>query len=81
MVVSCRMTQCPYYDSRGFCAQPIALEIDQMGMCSVLWRKGQPRSINSSMGILKDPITVIDISNNEIKNISKEEDKEVQKLV
>ena len=40
MTVACRMTQCPYY-SNNFCGKPLAVTIDQMGMCSVLWRKGQ----------------------------------------
>lgn len=45
MIVTCKMAHCPYYDNRGFCAKPSVVSIDQMGMCSVLWRRGQQRQL------------------------------------
>lgn len=45
MTVSCKMTACPYHDQRGFCAKPFVINIDENGMCSVLWKRGQQREI------------------------------------
>lgn len=63
MIVTCRMTQCPYYDNRGCCAKPIAVSIDQMGMCSVLWRKGQPIQLQqpfTAQNYPRQQITIVD---------------------
>ena len=63
MIVSCKMTQCPYHDERGYCAKPAVVGIDQMGMCSVLWRRGQQRQLIMPFTeelYPKDPITIID---------------------
>lgn len=63
MIVSCKMTQCPYHDERGYCAKSIVVGIDQMGMCSVLWRRGQQRQLIMPFTeelYPKDPITIID---------------------
>ena len=63
MIVSCKMTQCPYYDERGYCAKPTVVGIDQMGMCSVLWRRGQQKLLMMPFTeklYPKDPITIID---------------------
>lgn len=49
MTVTCRMKQCCYHNENGFCAKPIAVSIDQMGMCSVLWRKGQQRQVRERL--------------------------------
>ena len=46
MTVACKMIKCPYY-SNGFCGKPIAITIDQMGMCDVLWRKGHKISLKT----------------------------------
>lgn len=45
MIVRCKMTQCPYYHNQGFCAKKTVLMIDEMGMCSVLWRRGQQKML------------------------------------
>lgn len=43
MTVSCKVgNNCPYCDN-GFCAEPAAVNIDENGMCSFIWRKGQRR--------------------------------------
>ena len=63
MIVSCKMTQCPYHDKRGYCAKSTVVGIDQMGMCSVLWRKGQQKLLMMPFTeelYPKDPITIID---------------------
>ena len=57
------MTQCPYHDERGYCAKSTVVGIDQMGMCSVLWRRGQQRQLIMPFTeelYPKDPITIID---------------------
>lgn len=50
MIVRCKMVQCPYYNDQGFCAKKTVLTIDENGMCSVLWRRGQQK-------ILQTPFT------------------------
>ena len=63
MIVSCKMTQCPYHDERGYCAKSTVVGIDQMGMCSVLWRRGQQRQLMIPFTkelYPKEPITIID---------------------
>ena len=63
MIVSCKMAQCPYHDERGYCAKSTVVGIDQMGMCSVLWRRGQQRQLIMPLTeelYPKDPITIID---------------------
>lgn len=47
MIVRCKMTQCPYYHNQGFCAKKTVLMIDEMGMCSVLWRRGQQKMLQT----------------------------------
>lgn len=44
-MVTCMVTQCPYNDSRGFCAKKV-VNINEMGSCKVLWRKGQLKGPN-----------------------------------
>lgn len=64
MTVSCKMVQCPYFDS-GFCAKG-TIGIDQNGMCNVIWKRGQRRFLNFE-SIYKHPITVIIAGDGEIK--------------
>lgn len=75
MIVSCKMIWCPYHDERGYCAKPTVVGIDQMGMCSVLWRKGQQRQLMMPFTeelYPKDPITIID-AEIVIPDVTKEE--------
>lgn len=44
MIVVCKMPQCPYWDRQGFCGKGV-VKIDENGMCSVLWKHGQQRTI------------------------------------
>lgn len=63
MIVACKMAQCPYYDNRGYCAKPTVVSIDEMGMCSVLWRKGQQKQLMMPFTeeyYPREPITIID---------------------
>lgn len=64
MTIVCKMTQCPYYDNRGFCAKPTMISIDENGMCSVLWKRGQQRQLimpfDDSTYYRKDFIEIID---------------------
>lgn len=41
MVVSCRNDGCKYYEN-SFCSKPI-VNIDNIGMCTQQWRKGEQR--------------------------------------
>lgn len=45
MTIACKMIQCPYYDTRGFCAKPTVVSIDENGMCAVIWKRGQRRQL------------------------------------
>ena len=80
MIVVCKMAQCPYYDKRGYCAKSTVVSINQMGMCSVLWRRGQQKRLKmpfTEENYPKDPITIVDaeiIIPNDIKEQMKEED-------
>ena len=78
MIVSCKMTQCPYHDGRGYCAKPTVVGIDQLGMCSVLWRRGQQRQLTMPFTeelYPKDPITIID-AETVVPDVIKEEKEE-----
>ena len=68
------MVQCPYYDNKGFCAKSEVISIDQLGMCSVLWKKGQQRV--SPMSAMRKPIMIIDAKEDEVRDVTKEESKE-----
>ena len=79
MIVSCKMTQCPYHDERGYCAKPTVVGIDQMGMCSVLWRKGQQRQLIMPFTeelYPKDLITIVD-AETVVPDVMEEEKEEV----
>ena len=43
MMVMCKTTKCPW-QSGQFCTK-LVVGIDENGMCSVLWRRGQPRAV------------------------------------
>lgn len=45
MTVACMATGCPYNDMQGFCAKPVMICVDEMGMCKTVWKKGQQRSL------------------------------------
>ena len=78
MIVSCKMIWCPYHDERGYCAKPTVVGIDQMGMCSVLWRKGQHRPLAMPFTeelYPKDPITIVD-AETVVSDVIKEEKEE-----
>ena len=78
MTVVCKMTQCPYHDERGYCAKPTIISIDQMGMCSVLWRRGQQRQLMMPFTeelYPKDPITIINVEIAVLNIIEKEKKK------
>lgn len=79
MIVSCKMTQCPYHDERGYCAKSTVVGIDQMGMCSMLWRRGQQRPLIMPFTeelYPKDPITIVD-AETVVPDVMEEEKEEV----
>ena len=50
MLITCRCGGCPYHSNQGFCLKPTVLNIDENGMCGVVWKRGQPR-------VLEKPFT------------------------
>ena len=75
MTVACHMAQCPYNDQRGFCANSF-VAIDELGMCSVLWRKGQQRMIAISPDEVnknKKPITIVEVAESELRSVQESE--------
>lgn len=76
MIVSCKMQQCPYHSEYDFCAKPIAVNIDDMGMCTMLWRKGQQRMPFTEQIYPKEKIIVIEPTEKEIYNINEEQAQE-----
>lgn len=57
------MIQCPY-NTQGFCAKKAVLMIDEMGMCSVLWRRGQQKGLQppfSEEYYPKEQITILNL--------------------
>ena len=76
MLVRCKMIHCPYYDNREFCSKPTIVGIDEMGMCSVLWRKGQQKLLKlpfDDKNYPKEKAVIIDVEEKDIKTIEKEE--------
>ena len=81
MTVACKMTQCPYHDSLGYCGKPLLICVDQMGMCSVIWKRGQQRQLVrpfSDENYKKKKINIID---GEIKEEKQEEEEVINELV
>lgn len=64
MVVTCKMIQCPFYSTEGFCSNNL-VNIDELGMCSVIWRQGQQRQFLKLFS--KDSNNVVNIVDVEIK--------------
>lgn len=75
MIVICKMTQCPYHDYKGFCAKPVAVAIDQLGMCNVLWKKGQQRQVRLPYDEFYHKIQ-INIEDAQVRNIEQEKKEE-----
>lgn len=71
MTVICKMTQCPYSGGNGFCAKPTAVIIDQLGMCSVLWRKGQQRTLYNDY-YPREEVKIINAADEDISGVGKE---------
>lgn len=79
MTVTCKVTQCPYYDNRGFCAKPSVVVIDEQGMCSVIWKKGQPRPLFMPIEDFYEqhPIIIDEIAETQVHDLTETNDKEV----
>lgn len=77
MTVACKMAQCPYHDPSGYCGKPLLICVDQMGMCNVIWKRGQRRQLVrpfSDENYKKKKINIID---GEIKEEKQEEEEKV----
>lgn len=78
-LIICKMIQCPYNDTKGFCAKPTVISIDEAGMCDVLWKKGKSRMLRmpfSNDNYPKEPVVIVDVAENELHDITKEENGE-----
>lgn len=58
MTIVCKMLECPYHDVRGFCGKPTVIRIDQLGTCSVIWKRGQRKIISKDKKVEKNLITI-----------------------
>ena len=56
MTVTCKASKCPYW-SGGFCTK-LVVGIDEMGMCSMLWRRGQPKQLYNTGFIPRQNIII-----------------------
>ena len=73
MIVVCKMPQCPFWDNKGFCGRGV-VKIDENGMCSVLWKRGQQRSLEMPFTEEKYPKHLMNIV--EAEEYTREEGKE-----
>ena len=68
MIVKCKVNQCPYYNKQGFCVKKEVLMIDELGMCSVIWRKGQKRVLQTPFTDTlypKEQLTILNVVKND----------------
>ena len=65
------MISCPYYDSRGFCAKPVMISINESGMCDVIWKDGHLKTLVSPFTdetlYRKELINLVVLENNKNK--------------
>ena len=80
MVVKCKMVQCPYYNKQGFCSKANVVCIDENGMCSVLWKRGQ-QFMRQKDVYLKEPVIIIDVAEGELRDIQKAENEKGEEPV
>ena len=73
MIVICKVTSCPFWDSRGFCGKGV-VKIDENGMCSVLWKRGQQKNLKFPFTQENYPRRLMNIV--EAEEYTREEDKE-----
>ena len=78
MIVVCKMPQCPFWDKRGFCGKGL-IKFDENGMCSVLWKRGQRKSLDIPYTEDKYPKRLMKIV--EAEEYTKEEDREEDAVV
>lgn len=46
MLVTCYVGGCPYHGKQNVCLKPTVVNIDENGMCRVVWKRGQPRVLD-----------------------------------
>lgn len=46
MLVTCYVGGCPYHSKQNVCLKPTVVNIDENGMCRVVWKRGQPRVLD-----------------------------------
>ena len=46
MLVTCYVGGCPYHSEQNVCLKPTVVNIDENGMCRVVWKRGQPRVLD-----------------------------------
>ena len=67
MTVTCKATKCPYYNS-NFCTK-LVVGIDEMGMCNMLWRRGQPRPIYNTGFTPRQNIIIEEVEEHRQENL------------
>lgn len=72
MTVVCRFTRCPYC-YQGFCTKE-TIKIDELGMCSLIWKRGQQRNQIQFYQKYKKNLTIIDYEENEGGNEIKQQE-------
>ena len=79
MIIRCKCLQCPF-SAAGFCQRAESIEIDENGMCGVLWKHGQPRRLARSDKFDLYPhskIIIEDVDEKDLKMIDEEKNTEV----
>lgn len=59
MTVVCKMSACQYCGKDGFCEKEL-VNIDENGMCKMLWKRGQQIPLDKPHPFLKRTIEVED---------------------
>ena len=83
MIVSCRVNQCPYHNKNGFCSKFSVVSIDENGMCSVLWKGGQPRELTQPFNDInypKNKLKIIEGQEKEVKEVDAARDQSKDSL-
>lgn len=74
MMVTCKVTGCPFYNAANFCSKPTVVNIDENGMCGEIWRKGVQKQ-NIPPVMKREVINVLeaDIKNESDKTLDEKE--------
>lgn len=74
MIVVCQVVVCPYNET-GFCNKQGVVKIIDNGSCGIIWKKtsmGYVQKDFTKENDSKEPLIIIDVAEDEIKNISED---------